>query len=120
MGELSPVCDSLSFRRAAQDAKGRATIELVGIAFAGVPFAELAFSTRADAFAELSALGPVVALADLCGGAVVEVVRGVLQGILFGFATLWPLTTIPLLLTHTCLGLFNSEPLPEVSRWSCC
>ena len=58
LGELSLDCDALSFRSVEADAKGRGTMELigVGVAFARVPFAELAFATLADTFAELEVL----------------------------------------------------------------
>ena len=64
LGELSLDCDALSFRNVEADAKGRGTMELVGVgvAFARVPFPELAFATLGATFAELEVLK---AFADL-------------------------------------------------------
>ena len=58
LGELSLDCDALRFRSVEPDAKGRDTMKLVGVgvAFARVPFAELAFATFGATFAELEVL----------------------------------------------------------------
>ena len=58
LGEQSRDYYTLSFRIVEPDAKGRGTIELVGvgIAFATVSFADLAFDTLGDAFAVACAL----------------------------------------------------------------
>ena len=44
LGEVSLDCDPLDFRSVEPDAKGRGTVALVDLAFARVPFANLAFA----------------------------------------------------------------------------
>ena len=92
LGERSIVCDSLKVRTADPDCKGRGTNALGRMAFATVPFAEVAIATPGDAFVELCAGEDFAILAVVCGVAVVRVVRGVLPGVVVGFARLEPLT----------------------------
>ena len=49
--ELSQVCDSLSLQSADHYAKGKRVIQLVGVGYATLPFAQVAFATVRAAFA---------------------------------------------------------------------
>ena len=113
LGELWLDCDALSFRSAEADAKGRGTKELVGIgvAFATVPFAELAFATLGDAFAETSALEALAVLTVLCEPVVVGELRGVLPSIVVGYAVRGAATSNSGVTEGpTCGAVFLSEP----------
>ena len=102
-----------SFRSAEEDAKYRGTIELVGVgvAFATVPFVELAFAALGDAFAEAGALQDFAVLTMLCELVVVGKLRGVLTGGVVGFAVLGAATSNPGVTEGpTCVSVFPSEP----------
>ena len=113
LGELSLDCDELSFSSAEGDAKARGTIELVGVgvAFAPVPFADLAIPTLGDAFAEAFALGAIAVLTMLCELVFVGMIRGVLPCVVVGFAVLCAATSHPGVTEGpTCVAVFPSEP----------
>ena len=87
LGELSLDCDALSFRSVEPHAKGRGTMKLVGvgIAFARVPFDELAFATLGGTFAETDVLEVFVEVRIVCGAVVVGLARCVLPVEMVGF-----------------------------------
>ena len=97
LGELSLDCDALGFRSVEQDANGRGTMEFIGlgVAFARVPFAELAFTTLGGTFGELEALGAFAERTAVRGTIVVVLIRGVLTGVVVGFLVLKAATNNP-------------------------
>ena len=88
LGELSLVCDSLSFGSAEPNAKGRGTIPLLAVAFAKVFFAKLAFAIRGDPFAEIRILEAFAILSVRCETVDVGKLRGVLPRVVVGFVVL--------------------------------
>ena len=88
LGELSLTSASLSFRSADPSAEVRGAISLVGITFANVPFAEVAFATLVATLAVLCPLRAFVDLEVVCGVAVVGVIRVVIPGIVIRFVRL--------------------------------
>ena len=111
LGALSLACDALSFLSAERDAKGRGTLLLVGIAFVTVPFAELAFASLGDAFAEADALEAFAKLTLVCGAVVIGLLRGVLAGVVVGFAILDADTNNPVVTDGAvCVAVFPGGP----------
>ena len=90
LGELSLACDAFSFLSVEPDVKGRGTMEFIGIgiAFARVPFAELAFTTLEATFAVLEAFVPFAERTAVRGPIVGGLVRGLLTGVVVGFVVI--------------------------------
>ena len=60
----------------------------LGLAFAGVHFADLAFATQGDPFAEIRVLDAFAMLSVRCETVDVGKLRGVLPGVVGGFVVL--------------------------------
>ena len=98
-------------------AKGTGAIELAGVAFATVPFAEVAFATLGDAFAELAVHEAFATVAVVYGVGVVGVVRVVLPCVVVGFATLEAGTNNPVVTVGpSCVAVFPGNPSGAVSK----
>ena len=83
----------------------------VGVAFARVPFAELAFATLAGTFAELEVLKAFAELTVFCEPVVGGELRGVLPGVVVGFVLLDAATNNPGVTEgNTCVAFFPYEP----------
>ena len=87
-GELQLLSDALIVRAADPDAQAMGTIEMVGVGFATVPFAEIVFATLTEAFEENCGFEGFATLAVVCLVAVKGLPRGVLLVVVVGFAKL--------------------------------
>ena len=89
IGKLALDFDALSIRNAEPHAEGMGTLPLlgVGVAFAKVPFADVAITTLGGAFAEALALGHYAVLTVFSRKIVVGELRGVLPGVVVGYVT---------------------------------
>ena len=82
-------------------------MNIEGLAFLTVSFAQIGLASIEDSFAEVSVLSPVAALADHLGGVVVGVVPGVRTCVVVDFAKLEAATISPVVSEGpSCLTVF--------------